>query len=575
MEVVRLRARRFACLGLLIASTAAGQVWTESEDARSFPESAAQVTRGSGQLTAIVGATSGSDLRDAYCIKIVDPASFQATTDPNTLPGASGDFNTRLFLFDKYGGPILANDDTPPSGAPFLSTLTGTATDGSGFVLTVPGEYVLVVAGAPDVPRDPTPTDLFDIGSGLDLVHARSPPAGRFDAWEGGTPAAGSYGVALAGVAYCQANVDVVFTNVINEADTVCWGDDGGQFPFCQFIAEPGGDMHAVALGFLDMDPHLDAVFANRGDFIDGGPNRVCLGDGTGRFTDCADVSADEKETSGVALGFVDGDSFLDAVFANAISGPQEDKHRVCLGAGDGTFSVCIASIEQGATGVALGHFDADANLDVMFSDARACLGNGDGTLMPCTSINIGAMTSEVALGFVDGDTNLDAVFAADLTNRVCLGDGNGGFPSCANVGPDAHPTTSVALGLIDGDSHLDAIFANGLDQRNRVCLGNGDGTFQPCIDVGADEHQTLDVALGFVDGDSNLDAIFANGSENPGQRNRVCLGNGDGTFMPCADVSADRHRSTGLALGEVGDLPIFVDGFESGDTSAWSTTVP
>ena len=56
----------------------------------------------------------------------------------------------------------------------------------------------------------------------------------------------------------------------------------------------------------------LDAVFANSSSQH----NRVCLGDGTGRFS-CGDVSADTDESSGVALGDVNGDAFLDAVFAN------------------------------------------------------------------------------------------------------------------------------------------------------------------------------------------------------------------------------------------------------------------
>jgi hypothetical protein len=57
-------------------------------------------------------------------------------------------------------------------------------------------------------------------------------------------------------------------------------------------------------------------------------------------------------------------------------------------------------------------------------------------------------------------------------------------------------------------------------------------------------------MALGFVDGDATLDAVFA----NSGQRNRVCLGNGDGTFgtpgNECSDVSTDTNNSGGMALG-------------------------
>jgi hypothetical protein len=67
------------------------------------------------------------------------------------------------------------------------------------------------------------------------------------------------------------------------------------------------------------------------------------------------------------------------------------------------------------------------------------------------------------------------------------------------------------------------------------------------------------------VDGDGDFDALFAN-NQTP---NRVCLNDGTGSFS-CGDVSADTNGSRGVAAFSV---PIFVDGFESGDTSAWSST--
>jgi hypothetical protein len=54
-----------------------------------------------------------------------------------------------------------------------------------------------------------------------------------------------------------------------------------------------------VALGFVDGDSNLDAVFANAG----GSPeNRACLGDGSGSFA-CSGVSTDANTSTAVALG--------------------------------------------------------------------------------------------------------------------------------------------------------------------------------------------------------------------------------------------------------------------------------
>ena len=119
----------------------------------------------------------------------------------------------------------------------------------------------------------------------------------------------------------------------------------------------------------------------------------------TGPFAPCADVSTDTNGTFGVALGDVNGDTLLDAVFAEL-----SDENRVCLGNGDGTFAPC-----------------SDVSTD--------------------TNDSIG-----VALGDVNGDTLLDAVFSnLGQANRVCEGIGDGTF-TCSDVSGDTNDTWGVAL---------------------------------------------------------------------------------------------------------------------------------
>ena len=551
---------------LALAGSAGAQVWIEAGDAPSFPDSAAQVTRGQGALTSIVGTTdsAGGDLRDAYCVRIADPGSFLATTDPASDPGASGDFDTRLFLFRPDSAPVLANDDTPPSGAPFLSTLTGMATDGSNFVLSQPGEYVLIVGGSSDDPRDAADVDLFDIASDFDAVHTPNPAAGRFDHWEGGAPATGSYTMVLAGVEHCQGDLDAVFAN--RGTNRVCLGNDAGGSA-CRDASTDMNTTEGVALGFVDGDPHLDAVFGNAGVAE---TNRVCLGNGAGGFA-CSDVSTDLDNSRDVALGLVDGNQDLDAVFGNFL-----EPNRLCRGNGNGGFLPCsnISADMNRTEGVALGLVDGNSTLDAVFANFgqrnRVCLGDGNGGFA-CSDVSVDSNESTgVALGLVDGDPHLDAVFANNSgEDRVCLGDGLGAFTSCSDVSAFTFSTTAVALGFVDGDPHLDAVFAR-WNAGNRVCLGDGLGGFTSCLEISADTAFWRSVALGFVDGGPHLDAVFAaNGASN-----LVCLGDGVGDFT-CSDVSADTNSTIGVALGEVAFSQIFADGFESGDISAWSDSVP
>ena len=103
----------------------------------------------------------------------------------------------------------------------------------------------------------------------------------------------------------------------------------------------------------------------------------------------------------------------------------------------------------------------------------------------------------------------------------------------------------------VNEDGDLDAVFANP-SQKNRVCLGDGDGSFF-CGNAGSNTAATRGVALGDIDDDGHLDAVFA----NSGQLNRVCLGDGNGFFF-CPQLSADTNKTRGVALGDIdgdGDL--------------------
>ena len=205
----------------------------------------------------------------------------------------------------------------------------------------------------------------------------------------------------------------------------------------------------------------------------------------------------------------------------------------------------------------ASGGVDGDGNLDAIFSNAlepnQACFGDGSGGFV-CSDVSADSFDSHgVAVGDVDADGNLDVVFANSFQpNRVCLGDGAGAF-ACSDISVDSSFTRDVAVGDADGDGDLDAVFANAADPmdpssgRNRVCLGDGSGGFV-CSDVSADSFNSAGVAVGDVNQDGNLDAVFANG----GQPNQLCLGDGAGVFA-CSDVSADTGATTGVALAVPG----------------------
>ena len=135
-----------------------------------------------------------------------------------------------------------------------------------------------------------------------------------------------------------------------------------------------------VTINVLANDlPDLDAVFANHNTLFGGDQNRRCLGDGAGGFTGCADVSADTNDSLGVALGDLNGDGNLDAVFAN-----EFETNRRCLGDGAGGFTCAdVSGDTNNSAGVALGLLGLDASsvaVTVAPANGNAVV-NPDGTI--------------------------------------------------------------------------------------------------------------------------------------------------------------------------------------------------
>jgi uncharacterized repeat protein (TIGR01451 family) len=110
-------------------------------------------------------------------------------------------------------------------------------------------------------------------------------------------------------------------------------------------------------------------------------PNRVWLNDGAGNFSDSGQRLGNAF-TQGAALGDVDGDGDLDAVFAG--------DDQVWLNDGTGNFSEGERPLgHAGGYGLALGDLDGDGDLDAIFAGGR------DGSEI---WLNVDAHPSDLAL---------------------------------------------------------------------------------------------------------------------------------------------------------------------------------
>ena len=528
-------------------SFAGGGTWSEVNDAPSFPDKTAQVTRGEGELLQLFGQTSASDIRDSYCIKIADPNNFSVTTDANIDPLASATFDTRLFLFDQFGQPLVFNDDTAHNTSPFHSTLTGVATDGSGYSLNQPGEYTLVVSGFAHSPLDSNDNTLFNFDSGNSaLVNGANPNAGRFAGWDNSTPETGDYILGLQGVEFCQENLDILGTNSSATESSLCFGGLEGEITVCNNESSNSGK-DDLATGFFNKDKHLDVVFDKGGE-----SPTLCLGAGTDGFESCEPLENGTTSTSKVALGDINNDQNLDAVFMGFSA---SEKPKICLGDGMNGFINSCTEIPVSSdffSNIELAYMDTDKYLDLIvhgYNSIQICPGNGQGGFLTCNNLSVQSGRG-LAVTDVNNDNHSDIVtYSEQQPSQVCINDGIGNI-SCSAMNGLMLDTTDVGMGDLNNDGNIDAVFSNQNNFGvgiNKACLGDGLGGFI-CNDISGIAQNHRSVSLGDFNGDNILDAIFGADAFT-----RICDGIGDGTFENCRND--DKLKLSNIEAGEFGDF--------------------
>ena len=265
-------------------------------------------------------------------------------------------------------------------------------------------------------------------------------------------------------------------------------------------------DSRAVALGDLDSDGDLDAIVANYGILLPpdiwGAPQDLLLNDGNGNFT----VSSLGGGLSyDVALGDLDGDSDLDAIVVDALSGT----HELWWNDGLGNFSITTVDREDGSLGVALGDLDKDGDLDAILTKdgPQELWSNSGGGIFTISTFDNDTNSENVALGDLDDDGDLDAIITnIDQPQEVYKNDGQGNFTVAFTGG--GGDSRAVAIGDLDKDSDLDAIIANAGDQPEEVWQNDGSGEFTITTIGGA---ASMDVALVKLDAEISAPAKSGN----------------------------------------------------------------
>ncbi|MBN1887926.1 MAG: VCBS repeat-containing protein [Thermoflexales bacterium] len=259
-----------------------------------------------------------------------------------------------------------------------------------------------------------------------------------------------------------DGDADILVANA-QAANQLLLNDGAGRFSPAAFPAEQDNS-YDVALGDVNGDGDLDAIFANFA-----GQSRLYLNDGAGAFTQApaGNFPAGDYTSYGLALGDVDKDGDLDAVFANAVQ-----QNRLYLNDGAGVFTDATAANMPAdgdfSTGIKLGDLDADGDLDIVISNGaqdRYLENDGTGVFGDQTASEMPAETARsfgLDLGDVDGDGDLDiAVADPGGPNRLLMNPITGPLPISIDIitpsfmisGTGTTAQLVVEAGLSDGTS--------------------------------------------------------------------------------------------------------------------------
>lgn len=292
----------------------------------------------------------------------------------------------------------------------------------------------------------------------------------------------------------------------------------------------------------FDRDGHVDLVLANTTTAT----VSVLLGVGDGTFQTPQETAV-TSSPRGVAVLDVDGDGDVDIATADRNS----SQISILRNDGAGNFGnlSSFGTGTDGEWGLAAADMDNDGILDLVAGSGNGFgesvwvyTGNGDGTFDLLDSRDIGASTWMLVLGDVDGDGDADvSVASSSSVGIVVRNAGDGALASHETYGIDPFGLATDFADL-DGDGDLDWVTSS-FSGDWFIFLNDGTGTFVFDRELPSPQSSSCAVPMD-VDNDGDLDLALVDELAN-------------------------------VVVMQINETSLFEDGFESGDLSAWSSSVP
>jgi hypothetical protein len=272
----------------------------------------------------------------------------------------------------------------------------------------------------------------------------------------------------------------------------------------------------------FDRDGHLDILTSNRTDSTVNAIGAWFQGMAGGAFADGLVEFNGGYGGVAIAAGDFYSDGMVEAVISHLNVMWQggvgtESTWWSLVGGNHAQKDTMIDTSSQPPSSVAVGDFNEDGHLDIVYSGALV-LAAGAGIFQAPVPLSTGV---PIVVADLNHDRHLDLASVVGTNVQVLLGMGNGTFP-----GGSANDTTpfapgGIAVGDLNGDGNPDIAVAYPSSDI-RGFSGVGDGSFEPYLDINVAFPMggggAQDIALGDLDGDGQLDiAVTIPGSNSIG----------------------------------------------------------
>ncbi|MCB2156422.1 VCBS repeat-containing protein [bacterium] len=411
-----------------------------------------------------------------------------------------------------------------------------------------------------------------------------------------------------------DGNQDVAVVNMPSTGSprelTILLGNGDGTFTVDSSYPLVGEALGLASEDF-NRDGHLDFV-CDRHISSDSDGIQVFLGEGDGTFEELPPLPISYTWHIHTTVGDLDGDGILDLIWTG-----YQNTAPVLFGNGDGTFMTEPRSIpsRDKATRLATGDFNNDGMSDIVSIAKKSSdtttpglsitFAQSDGAYSPATELVVGPSPREMEVVDINRDDNLDILWidSEEDTFSVLLGAGDGTFTmalkeavpeypidfACADLNEDPwldvailsinghrmtiyfgaenelfEPETlfapisypkALAAGDLNGDAHTDLVLSSEWSTV-RILLGDGQGGFTYST-IPADLASGEDIELTDFNGDGNLDILIVSAvsiAPSPLGLITVLLGNGNGTFQPGTNYSAEGGWASRASVGDLNE---------------------